>query len=110
MFLTHTPCGDASIFPKLFEETLSSAVADELETDVAIKKRKIVSDIHRTGAKCVPTGEQDAHLGGVDYHTVGMFRIKPGRGTEFTEISKMYTVLGQICLIYRRSDIVDVLH
>ncbi|XP_077983128.1 tRNA-specific adenosine deaminase 1-like [Glandiceps talaboti] len=37
-------------------------------------------DIHRTGAKCVPRGNQDPHQPGLDYHTVGILRTKPGRG------------------------------
>ena len=40
----------------------------------------VVSDIYRTGAKCVPEGVQDPLGKGVDYHTVGAFRTKPGRG------------------------------
>lgn len=39
-----------------------------------------VSDIHRTGAKCVEGGAQDQKLSGVDYHTPGPLRTKPGRG------------------------------
>ena len=37
-------------------------------------------DIHRTGARCAVKGEQDPHLPGVGYHTVGLLRTKPGRG------------------------------
>ena len=40
----------------------------------------VVSDIYRTGAKCVPEGIQDPLGKGEDYHTVGAFRTKPGRG------------------------------
>ena len=40
----------------------------------------VVSDIYRTGAKCVPEGVQDPLGKGEDYHTVGAFRTKPGRG------------------------------
>ena len=36
--------------------------------------------MHRTGAKCVHGGPQDLRRSGLDYHTVGAFRTKPGRG------------------------------
>uniref|UniRef100_A0A3Q3EWW2 tRNA-specific adenosine deaminase 1 n=1 Tax=Labrus bergylta TaxID=56723 RepID=A0A3Q3EWW2_9LABR len=39
-----------------------------------------VSDIHRTGAKCVPGGHADPLHPGVGYHCAGMLRVKPGRG------------------------------
>lgn len=38
------------------------------------------SDIHRTGAKCVPDGLQDSYDAGPGYHSVGVLRTKPGRG------------------------------
>ena len=44
------------------------------------EKGTLVSDIHRTGAKCVPDGIQDPLREGEDYHSVGAFRTKPGRG------------------------------
>ena len=37
-------------------------------------------DVHRTGAKCVPGGEQDPYKCGSGYHTIGVLRTKPGRG------------------------------
>ena len=39
-----------------------------------------VPDIHRTGAKCVRGGAQDLRGAGIDYHTLGALRTKPGRG------------------------------
>lgn len=39
-----------------------------------------MTDTHRTGAKCVQGGEQDPKRPGIDYHTVGPLRTKPGRG------------------------------
>ncbi|XP_072013908.1 tRNA-specific adenosine deaminase 1-like [Amphiura filiformis] len=45
-----------------------------------LNDRKLAPDIHRTGAKCVPGGQQDRLNSGVDYHTVGTLRLKPGRG------------------------------
>ena len=44
-------------------------------------------DIHRTGAKCVPSGNQDLMLPGVDYHVVRALRIKPGRGDPTVSMS-----------------------
>jgi tRNA-specific adenosine deaminase 1 len=37
-------------------------------------------DIHRTGAKAVPTGPQDPMVEGGGYHVLGALRTKPGRG------------------------------
>lgn len=37
-------------------------------------------DVYRTGAKCVPGGEQDPHQSGLGYQTIGVLRTKPGRG------------------------------
>ena len=39
-----------------------------------------ISDIYRTGAKCVPEGIQDPLREGEGYHSIGAFRTKPGRG------------------------------
>ncbi|OWF39624.1 tRNA-specific adenosine deaminase 1-like [Mizuhopecten yessoensis] len=44
-------------------------------------------DIYRTGAKCVPGGEQDSFMAGQDYHTVGLLRTKPGRGDRTLSLS-----------------------
>ncbi|TRZ00165.1 hypothetical protein DNTS_020919 [Danionella cerebrum] len=45
-------------------------------------------DLHRTGAKCVPTGPQSDPLGpGLLYHTVGVLRLKPGRGEPTLSLS-----------------------
>ena len=39
------------------------------------------TDIHRTGAKCVPTSSlQDSKEKGASYHEVRVLRTKPGRG------------------------------
>lgn len=144
-FMSHTPCGDASIFPKMTTE-MSDCIGDECsstntrqpeseqkeiepplpkdsgeplpkqakidavqihpEHSASKLKLKVISsenakmreetirekcktvpsnpplieDIFRTGAKCVPEGEQDEHAPGIRYHCVGVLRIKPGRG------------------------------
>ncbi|XP_069037246.1 tRNA-specific adenosine deaminase 1 isoform X2 [Lepisosteus oculatus] len=45
------------------------------------------TDVHRTGAKCVPGGEQDPLLPGAAYHCVGVLRVKPGRGARTLSLS-----------------------
>lgn len=41
----------------------------------------LIQDIHRTGAKCVPSSlNQDPKEKGVLYHVTGVVRTKPGRG------------------------------
>ncbi|XP_072169534.1 tRNA-specific adenosine deaminase 1-like [Diadema setosum] len=45
------------------------------------------SDIFRTGAKPVPAGPQDPLAPGADYHTLGILRIKPGRGDRTMSMS-----------------------
>ncbi|XP_069822246.1 tRNA-specific adenosine deaminase 1 isoform X2 [Dendropsophus ebraccatus] len=44
-------------------------------------------DVYRTGAKCVPGEPQDRRNSGVDYHTVGVLRVKPGRGARTISMS-----------------------
>ena len=39
-----------------------------------------MADIHRTGAKCIVGGPQDAKVPGHSYHMPGVLRTKPGRG------------------------------
>ncbi|XP_070195560.1 tRNA-specific adenosine deaminase 1-like isoform X2 [Littorina saxatilis] len=46
-----------------------------------------IKDVHRTGAKCVPGGDQDRHESGINFHTVGALRIKPGRGERTLSMS-----------------------
>ncbi|KAK3086062.1 hypothetical protein FSP39_012896 [Pinctada imbricata] len=45
------------------------------------------ADLHRTGAKCVEGGVQDSLGEGMEYHTTGAFRIKPGRGDRTLSMS-----------------------
>lgn len=45
-------------------------------------------DVYRTGAKCVSSdSRQDLRTKGVDYHTVGAVRTKPGRGDPTLSVS-----------------------
>ncbi|XP_045893528.1 tRNA-specific adenosine deaminase 1 isoform X1 [Micropterus dolomieu] len=46
-----------------------------------------VLDIHRTGAKCVPSGPTDPLRPGVGYHSTGVLRVKPGRGEPTLSLS-----------------------
>ncbi|KAL6449089.1 hypothetical protein ACFW04_000654 [Cataglyphis niger] len=91
-FSSQTPCGDCSIFPK--QETYDNGVhmhkirrIDE-DTYGHIITESYYKDIYRTGAKCVKGEEtQDSHLPGINYHTVGPLRIKPGRGNPTSSLS-----------------------
>ena len=51
------------------------------------KQGRPIRDIQRTGAKCVPGGEQDPRLQGLEYHVVGTLRTKPGRGERTLSMS-----------------------
>ena len=69
--------GDASIIPK---KNLKRENADNFESENKMFKSN-EDDIHRTGAKCVSTSLiQDSKEKGINYHTPGVLRIKPGRG------------------------------
>lgn len=69
--------GDSAIFPT--EST------SDLEPEC--KKRKMESDVHRTGAKCAAGEEQDLRMPGAQYHVVGSLRTKPGRGPRSISMS-----------------------
>ncbi|KAJ9591684.1 hypothetical protein L9F63_001771 [Diploptera punctata] len=67
---------------------LNSKALDITEKPILIAykaKRLIENDVHRTGAKCLPSESvQDEHLPGINYHVVGVLRTKPGRGCDPT--------------------------
>lgn len=44
-------------------------------------------DLHRTGAKCAPGEKEDLKQSGLDYHTMGVLRTKPGRGERTLSLS-----------------------
>lgn len=46
-----------------------------------------VTDVHRTGAKCVPGGPADPLQPGAGYHSTGPLRLKPGRGEPTLSLS-----------------------
>ncbi|XP_067905315.1 tRNA-specific adenosine deaminase 1 isoform X2 [Heterodontus francisci] len=58
-----------------------------LDADETRQMHIRVSDIHRTGAKCVPGGLQDPHKSGINYHCVESLRVKPGRGDRTLSMS-----------------------
>lgn len=98
LFTSHTPCGDASIFPKddktnddLKSSSVKRSSTDDDAVGLNVKKRKIddkVDDIHRTGAKCLNhEARQDTRLPGSGYHTIGAVRTKPGRGDRTLSVS-----------------------
>lgn len=77
------------------DESLPSGQDDALttiSTDSSISKTDdrtslLDGDIHRTGAKCVPGGDQDSLGSGFSYHTTGLLRTKPGRGERTLSMS-----------------------
>ncbi|XP_064466456.1 tRNA-specific adenosine deaminase 1-like isoform X1 [Ornithodoros turicata] len=91
LFTSHTPCGDASIFPKAGDSRLGSESECSENEGPSPKRRKLDnyreenvpcnSDIYRTGAKCVQDGPQDVKGPGEEYHVLGVLRTKPGRGS-----------------------------
>jgi len=99
MFVSHTPCGDASIFAKGGEGSNDCSCPsykrsnDDNDSHLDVKRQKHDTtnnnnDIHRTGAKCIPgSNVQDLHLPGSGYHVVGAARFKPGRGDRTAAMS-----------------------
>nr|XP_056718621.1 tRNA-specific adenosine deaminase 1 [Euleptes europaea] len=57
------------------------------ELPAAVCSPPQVMDVHRTGAKCVPGEAGDPRQPGSEYHTVGLLRIKPGRGPRTASMS-----------------------
>ncbi|KAJ9579010.1 hypothetical protein L9F63_024885, partial [Diploptera punctata] len=103
-FSSHTPCGDASIIPKVLinEDDIgislkqvdkilkeNSVLIIVVQKKVMLRREKLVKiDVHRTGAKCLPSESvQDEHLPGINYHVVGVLRTKPGRGDPTLSLS-----------------------
>ncbi|KAK5582872.1 hypothetical protein RB653_004461 [Dictyostelium firmibasis] len=104
-YVNQTPCGDCSIFP-VKKETQPEKKEDEKEKKIEEKdnkdedeesKRKLkkikendcnqFDDIQRTGAKTVFGEPEDKKLVGIDYHQVGVLRVKPGRGDPTVSMS-----------------------
>ncbi|XP_041048336.1 tRNA-specific adenosine deaminase 1 isoform X3 [Carcharodon carcharias] len=68
-------------------DTVVSHNAVALDADETRRMKVKVSDIYRTGAKCVPGGIQDPHKPGINYHCVESLRVKPGRGDRTLSMS-----------------------
>ncbi|KAM6123702.1 tRNA-specific adenosine deaminase 1 isoform 5-T5 [Phoenicopterus ruber ruber] len=73
--------GDAH--PKNCERSAEMQTADK---EVGLGRPKVV-DVYRTGAKCVPGELGDARIPGLGYHSVGLLRVKPGRGDRTCSMS-----------------------
>ncbi|XP_051884354.1 tRNA-specific adenosine deaminase 1 [Pristis pectinata] len=78
---------EAEIMSKNNHDTTLSQSAFTLDTQKTKQMQIKVSDIYRTGAKCVPGGLQDSLKPGVDYHCVESLRVKPGRGSRTLSMS-----------------------
>ena len=81
---------------KVEDKTESHMFKEILRTDLKSGKVKTecdaltsteIVDIFRTGAKCVEGGDQDPLGEGAEYHTLGAFRTKPGRGERTLSMS-----------------------
>lgn len=92
--------GDASIFEL---PAPSPADADEPPSKLAKRAASSGPDMNRTGAKALDDGggAGDPCLPGVQYHTLGLLRTKPGRGPRSHSMScsdklLRWTLLGRL--------------
>ncbi|KAK8785435.1 hypothetical protein V5799_008200 [Amblyomma americanum] len=99
-FSSHTPCGDASIFPK--NDVSLETENEDIENGATTAKRQKLDldsdDIYRTGAKCVPGVAQDEKRPGAGYHQLGVARSKPGRGAVSLSMATSHCVSHQSLL------------
>ncbi|XP_063824526.1 tRNA-specific adenosine deaminase 1 [Ostrinia nubilalis] len=95
-YTSQLPCGDATILPTVKlapdEECLplesNKRKADDDISDIDKKKElRVIPDVFRTGAKCLPHCEQDTKEPGDTYHLLGQVRTKPGRGERTLSVS-----------------------
>ncbi|KFP88422.1 PREDICTED: tRNA-specific adenosine deaminase 1 [Apaloderma vittatum] len=63
-----------------------SAEVQRANKETGLGTPKVV-DVYRTGAKCVPGELGDARVPGLGYHSVGLLRVKPGRGDRTCSMS-----------------------
>uniref|UniRef100_A0A8C6JZV2 tRNA-specific adenosine deaminase 1 n=1 Tax=Melopsittacus undulatus TaxID=13146 RepID=A0A8C6JZV2_MELUD len=72
-------------------DTDPESCEDSAERQTANKEttlgRPKVADVYRTGAKCVPGELSDSRIPGLGYHSVGLLRVKPGRGDRTCSMS-----------------------
>lgn len=59
----------------------------QAECETAGQQHSKEPDLHRTGAKCVPGGLVDPLGPGLGFHSVGLLRVKPGRGEPTLSLS-----------------------
>ncbi|KNC46557.1 tRNA-specific adenosine deaminase 1 [Thecamonas trahens ATCC 50062] len=111
LYVSQTPCGDASIFVTDAASAVSYAPAS---------KRKAFKglDMQRTGARAVGGASGDAKEPGTGYHTPGLLRTKPGRGepsqsmscsdkiARWVALGMQGTLLGSLVAPIRLSSIV----
>ncbi|XP_004566173.3 tRNA-specific adenosine deaminase 1 isoform X1 [Maylandia zebra] len=74
-------------FNKTLETSSQTSISAVLAQTDGTGLHHQVSDIHRTGAKCVPGGPADPLQPGVGYHSPGVLRVKPGRGEPTLSLS-----------------------
>jgi tRNA-specific adenosine deaminase 1 len=78
-------CGVANVYDDSKRRSRVNCEEELLENNM---EEVLVSDIYRTGAKCLPFELfQDSHIPGADYHVVGALRTKPGRGDPTQSLS-----------------------
>eukprot|EP00501_MAST-03F_sp_TOSAG23-6_P000410 GSMAST32.ASY1.ANO1.422.1 assembled CDS len=120
MYISQAPCGDACIFPLDDTKNTKKRPTSSSHTKNTKKRltelNKIVSinmstsdginnnnnnntlnkkDFHRTGGKPVAGEIPDPMLPGSQYHTLGVLRTKPGRGSQSSSLTcTRWTVLG----------------
>ncbi|CAG9559671.1 unnamed protein product [Danaus chrysippus] len=91
-YSSQMPCGDASIIPKSGEQDdygdliINNKRAANIDI-CEIESKKVKTDIHRTGAKCLTHSNQDPKEPGDKYHLIGQVRTKPGRGDRTLSVS-----------------------
>lgn len=74
---------ESSVSPECCECSEEMQAANK---KTSIDKLKAV-DVYRTGAKCVPGELSDTLIPGIEYHCVGLLRVKPGRGDRTCSMS-----------------------
>ncbi|XP_016408097.1 tRNA-specific adenosine deaminase 1 [Sinocyclocheilus rhinocerous] len=78
--------GNTSEHEAITENRESSPLNEVLRCHPGVE-RAHPPDLHRTGAKCVPDSPADPLQPGLLYHSVGVLRLKPGRGERTLSLS-----------------------
>ena len=77
----------SDIKENFFESNLKCSKLNCSSSQIEKEAIKNVSDINRTGAKCVDNEMQDPLEAGSNYHVHGVLRTKPGRGERTLSMS-----------------------